>query len=298
MRARYDVRPRRTLQKTHAGPPPQRTAGGMSNAVRPIGAGARDRDERLPAWAAALVTGLLHLLLLLVALLSPPVTVTPPEGATGGDGGSLQVTWIGEAPPSPQPTPVSPERATPPPTPARAPPAATRIPPPPVVQADDPVTPPFVPTPAQADAPEHAEASPTQRPARLRGQPPGMRLEDLAPAAAGPARMPAVSRGRGSGASESLEVDGYQVYYDHVHETRLREWRDQGMTELFLPLPGTRRFMVCPLEIMLRRGSGACRMVEPDAPELAAIGDARQVILMEEVYRLGKALWSGPGPYR
>lgn len=95
-----------------------------------------------------------------------------------------------------------------------------------------------------------------------------------------------------------MEVDGYQVYYELISETRLRAWRDQGMTELFLPLPGTRRYMVCPLEVALRRGSGACRMVEPDAPELEAIGDARQVINMQRVYKLGEVVWRGPGPYK
>lgn len=95
-----------------------------------------------------------------------------------------------------------------------------------------------------------------------------------------------------------MEVGGYQVYYDLLDEARLRAWRDQGMTELFLPLPGTRRLMVCPLEVALRRESSACRLVEPDAPELKNIGDARDVITMQRVYRLGEVLWSGPGAYR
>src|SRR3546814_9501334 len=74
--------------------------------------------------------------------------------------------------------------------------------------------------------------------------------EDLAPVNAGPARSRGTNRGgRNDAASSgtSLEVGGYQVYYDLLDETRLRAWRDQGMTELFLPLPGTRRLMVCPL---------------------------------------------------
>jgi len=140
-----------------------------------------------------------------------------------------------------------------------------------------------------------------KRPDRVYGQPPGMLPEDLAPVNAGPARSHAVNRGRSNDAADSgssMEVGGYQVYYDLLNETRLRAWRDQGMTELFLPLPGTRRYMVCPLEVALRRESGACRMVEPDAPELKAIGDARDVITMERVYRLGEVLWSGPGAYR
>ena len=83
-----------------------------------------------------------------------------------------------------------------------------------------------------------------------------------------------------------------------VDENRLRAWRDQGMTELFLPLPGTRRLMVCPLDIALRRDSGECRLVEPDDPGLKAIGDARDVITMQRIYRLGEVLWRGPGSYR
>jgi hypothetical protein len=35
-----------------------------------------------------------------------------------------------------------------------------------------------------------------------------------------------------------------------------------------------------------------------DAPELAAIGDVRDVVLMMRVYRLGEVVWRGPGPYR
>jgi hypothetical protein len=128
-----------------------------------------------------------------------------------------------------------------------------------------------------------------------------LRLDDLARANAGPSRRPAVSRGRGNATNASgisLEVDGYQVQYEPLGEARMREWRDQGMSEVFLPLPGTRRYMVCPLEIVLRRGSGACRMVERDAPELAGIGDARQILLMQRVYKLGDMVWNGPGPYR
>ena len=128
-----------------------------------------------------------------------------------------------------------------------------------------------------------------------------MSVVDLPPANAGPARSAAVHRGRGNAAGSngnSLELDGYQVYYDLLSETRLRAWRDRGITELFLPLPGTRRLMVCPLEIALRRGSGACRAVEPDDPGLATIADAREAILMERVYRMGEVVWDGPGAYR
>lgn len=125
--------------------------------------------------------------------------------------------------------------------------------------------------------------------------------EDLAPENAGLTRSPAIERGRRNDpviAEPSLEVGGYQVYYDLLSETRLRAWRDQGMTELFLPLPGTRQYMICPLETALRRESGACRLLDPDSPELETIGDAREVINMQQVYRQGELVWRGPGPYR
>src|SRR3546814_17308342 len=70
------------------------------------------------------------------------------------------------------------------------------------------------------------------------------------------------------------------------------------MTDPFLPRPGTRLVMVCPLEIALHRDSGACRMFEPDDPELEAIGDARDVITMQRVYRLSTVLWRGPGAHQ
>jgi hypothetical protein len=128
-----------------------------------------------------------------------------------------------------------------------------------------------------------------------------MLSEDLAPENAGLARSRSIDRGRrndASNAQPSMEVGGYQVYYDLLSEARLRAWRDQGMTEIFLPLPGTRRYMICPLETALRRESGPCRLLEPDDPELANIGDAREGINMQKVYRQGEEVWSGPGPYR
>lgn len=304
----------------------------MNTASRRTDAGAPDRRDRLQRWSAALFTVLLHGLLVLLALLSRPVTVTT-QGASGG-GSSLEVTYIEDVARPPLPSPRPPTRTTAADPPAKAPPATTRVRSTQVARADDPVLPvddattdsqatsratqptpdPPEPTPSPPDVPDDAAeretaapiaetAPPIQRPTRMKGLPPGMRLEDLAPARAQRGRGPAVAvaQGRGSGAGTSgasMGVDGYQVYYELVYETRLRAWRDQGMTELFLPLPGTRRLMVCPLEIALRRGSGACRMVEPDAPELASIGDARDVVFMQRVYRLGEAVWTGPGPYR
>src|SRR3546814_10737564 len=93
-------------------------------------------------------------------------------------------------------------------------------------------------SPEPASAPPDVPEEAVQRPAHTWGQPPGMLPEDLAPVNAGPARSRGTNRGgRNDAASSgtSLEVGGYQVYYDLLDETRLRAWRDQGMTELFLP---------------------------------------------------------------
>ena len=128
-----------------------------------------------------------------------------------------------------------------------------------------------------------------------------MQAENPAPANAGRARSPAVEEGRrrdASSAEPNLEIGGYQVYYEVRSEARLRAWRDQGITELFLPLPGIRQYMVCPLEVALNRGSGACRLLDRYSSDMEGIGDAREVINMQRVYRRGEVVWSGPGPYR
>ena len=284
----------------------------MSQASRRSGPGVRDRSERLQPWTAALLTALVHLLLLLLVLWAPPITMAPPQ--EGAAGGALQVTFIDDTRGQPPPARVPTVRRTPARPPAKAAPPAERIRTTRVAQADAPVP------PDAADHADHANpqvvelAAPTEEPvappagapapARQRprgwGLPPGMLPDNPDPVAAGPARGRA-GRSRGNdtpSSGTSMEVGGYQVYYDLLDETRLRAWRDQGMTELFLPLPGTRRYMVCPLDIALRRDSGQCRLVEPDSPELAAIGDARDVIVMQRVYRLGEVLWRGPGAYR
>lgn len=263
-------------------------------------------DARTEPWIdrwqhriAVLSSTLLHLLFLLLALLSSPVTVTPPQGTAAGS--RMVVDFIGATPP--QPAQVRPPSKAPPSKPAAKSPAASRLQSTPVTRADDPVPPDAPDETAQAEAQAPA-AAPPPAPARrphIWGQPPGMLPEDLAPENAGMARSPSIDRGRRNDASvaePSLEVGGYQVYYDLRSETRLRAWRDQGMTELFLPLPGTRRYMVCPLETALRRESGPCRLLEPDSPELANIGDAREVINMQQVYRQGELVWRGPGPYK
>jgi hypothetical protein len=272
--------------------------------------------ERWQHWIAVLVSALLHVLFLFLMMLSSRINVTPPQGTAGGS--RMVVDFIGATPPQPKRTPPAKPAAR---KPAAKPPAASRLQSTLVTRADDPVPSDAdapsdslaeVPTPTPPDAPDDAAQDQTDAPAavppptpqrrpHIWGQPPGMLQEDHAPENAGLARSPAINRGRRSDASTaapSMEAGGYQVYYDLLSESRLRTWRDQGMTELFLPLPGTRRYMICPLETALRRESGPCRLLEPDDPELKNIGDAREGINMQKVYRQGEEVWSGPGPYR
>ena len=271
----------------------------MSKASRRTGSGVPARAERLQSWIAVLLTALLHLLLLLLVMLSPPITMTEPQdGATGG---GMEVTYIDQTlqPPSPVHPPTT--RTTPPRKPRKAAPTTTHIQTTLVTQAADPEPLRVVDIPDNATTPPDVPDEAAARPARAWGQPPGMLPENPVPANAEPARSSAGNRGRSNaGASEgtSMEVGGYRVYYDLLDDARLRAWRDQGMTQVFLPLPGTRRYMVCPLEIALQRESGECRLVQPDDPGLKTIGDARIVITMQQVYRLGEVLWRGPGPYR
>lgn len=275
----------------------------MSKASNRADAWADPRIERWQHWIATLTSALLHLLFLWLMLLSDPVVVASPQGSAAGS--RMAVDFIGETPP-----PVSKPVKT---RPARKRPAASPVQSTLVEHAEDPSPPHIL---LDADAQEEAEApvetppatppmptSPTIPPRRAHiwGQPPGMLPQETAPVNAGMDRSAGTYRGRGndsSSAAPSMEVDGYQVYYDLISETRLRAWRDQGMTELFIPLPGTRRYMICPLETALRRESGPCRLLEPDSPELTKIGDAREAINMQKVYRQGEIVWDGPGPYR
>src|SRR3546814_20721554 len=71
--------PCRTLKNTNDGPPFRRTPGRMSKVSRRTGSGSGDPTERLQSWTAALVTALLHGLLVLLVMLAPPITVTPPQ---------------------------------------------------------------------------------------------------------------------------------------------------------------------------------------------------------------------------
>lgn len=85
-------------------------------------------------------------------------------------------------------------------------------------------------------------------------------------------------------ASGGDEVDGRGIGMD---QAATGGFKIQDLTPFPLPLPGTLRLMVCPLEIALRRGSGECRMVEMDSPELKTVGDAREVINIDRVYQWG-----------
>lgn len=296
----------------------------MTPASRLARAWADPRTERQQPRIAMGSSLLLHLLVLLAALLAPPVTFESPEG---GAGSPVYVDFTGETPPTDTP-PGDTAAASPP---AETAPAASRIQATRVEQADAPlpadaltpakapalprpprprpqVVPPMPPrpetasSPAQGRAQEQSGAPPetTRRPSHQWGQPPGMLERSSAAVHAGPSPRAAASQGRGVDASAgaSLQVGGYQVYYDLRSETRLRAWQEQGMEELFIPLPGTRDLMVCRLEIALTRDSGECRLLPPDSPELARIGDARQVIDMHRVYRRGELVWRGPRPYR
>src|SRR3546814_2665304 len=164
----------------------------------------------------------------------------------------------------PSPAPVPPPR----PEPARKRPAptapASRVQTTPVEQADDSTALQVVDIPATSPEPPDVPEQAPQRPALTWGQPPGMLPEDLASVNAGPARSRGTNRGRRNDAASSgtsLEVGGYQLYYDLLDEPRLRALRAQGMTELVLPLPGTRRPMACPAETPLNRGPAAARPV-------------------------------------
>ena len=296
----------------------------MSDASNRPAARAETGKDRLQPWIAAIGSVLLHLAVLLVALLAPTPVVTPPQGASSGSW--VQVDFIGEtrdaddAPPAPPSGTAANDRADQR-TRRQTPPVASRIQATPSPDAERPVVPdiahlperrPDAPQPEpsqtrdsamprQSQAPAANPAATTRRRPEAWGQPPGLVVPQLAPDDAGPTRGPVLSRGNQNEPTPdapSLEFGGYQVYYDLSSETHLRKWRDAGMTEIYIPLPGTRRYMVCPLEVALRRDSGKCRPLYPDDPEMDAIGDARKVISVMQVYRQGELVWRGPGPYR
>ncbi|TKS53233.1 type II toxin-antitoxin system RelE/ParE family toxin [Luteimonas yindakuii] len=286
----------------------------MSKASTRTPAGHAPRIEGVQRATAVLVSVLLHLWLAWLLLSTTPMTPNDPQGAEAGS--PMVVDFVGLTPPQPVQAP----HASPPPPRPRAPTRAapSRVRTTEVIRADearpqesDAQTPaitellpqppvPHPPPPSPAPVAGAATSPPTAQRARTWGQPPGMLPQATSPVNAGTGRNVTAGRGRGrdSSSGPSMEAGGYQVIYDLRSETRLRAWRDAGMTEVFFPLPGTRQRMVCPLETALRRESGPCRLLEPDDPELASIGDAREVITMHGVYRRGEMLWRGPGAYR
>ncbi|MXV07973.1 type II toxin-antitoxin system RelE/ParE family toxin [Xanthomonas sp. LMG 9002] len=283
----------------------------MSRASHRAPVAAETRSERWQRWIAWVLSALLHVLMALALLYAAKPTMSTPQGAAGGS--RIRVDFLGE---SDKPAKPLPPKPTPPPasaTPKRRH-ATTTVQSTLVAQSDDPVPPPDrADTPKAADTPRTAPApSPAQtadsnppppterRPQTWTGRPPGALDTDTAPDNSGLAAGPG-SRGNRhdmDAAQPSLEVGGYLVYYDLGSESQLRAWQQQGMKELFILLPGTEYRMVCPLEIALTRGSGKCRALPPDSPELKGIGDARQVITMLQVYHQGELVWRGPGPYR
>ena len=282
----------------------------MSTASTRVQARGQARIDRWMPWIAALISALLHLLLLLLLLLASKPTVTTPQGAVSG--GRMKVDFVGQpreskAPPSPRPSPA--------PTRVQRRPAASPVRSTLVRQADQPVPPPdaaappdsvAVPDTEEDEAPSQTQAPAASAPVERRpetwtGRPPGLLQQDTAPNDEGLANSAAINRGSRNDAASgapSLDVGGYQVVYDLRSETLLRAWKDQGMKEISIPLPGTQYRMVCPLEIAIRRGSGKCRLLDPYSPEMQAIGDGREVINMVQVYRQGELVWRGPGPYR
>jgi hypothetical protein len=284
--------------------------------VAPTSRSAPWSEQRDP-WAAALVSALLHALMLLLLLHSNPPLVSTPQGAVGG--GRVKVDFVGDAPPSTQPSNVAPQdkptqapRAQPKPTtqrrsPERKPvPEARYIEPPSEPEQQEQPTP----QPAQAPAAPPPAASPSESVPRRRqtwtGRPPGALDRTTAADDHGHSAGPGNDSGRRidrSAGAPAMEVGGYQIVYDLISEEKLRAWMDgakevDGQKELSIPLPGTTWLMVCPAEVALRRGSSKCRMLAADAPELQAIGDARQFVIVMFVYRYGELLWRGPGPYR
>jgi len=280
----------------------------MSSAPTRVDAQAEARTERLQRWVAALCSALVHLLLLLMLLFASKPTVTTPQGAASGS--RMKVDFLGETRvPVQVPSPTPPQA----PAPARKARASSPVRTTLVKHADNPLPPPDVaaapgsvaentPEQEQRQAQAPASSPPTpRRPETWTGHPPGMRATDVADADAGMADGPEAEDGSQhdyASAEPSMEVGGYQVYYDQRSETLLRVWKAQGMKEIAIPLPGTQYRMVCALEIALRRGSGKCRLLEPSSPQMQAIGDGREVINMIQVYRRGEVVWRGPGPYR
>jgi plasmid stabilization system protein ParE len=257
--------------------------------------------ERLEPWLAALISTLLHLAMVALLLIASRPIVTTPQGAAAG--GRMKVDFLGDSaqPEPPAPASTAASSASSPVQSTLVKEAKDPVPPKEVKRASRQATP--TPRPQPRPTPPQPDSTSTTRrqPQTWTGRPPGMLDEDISADDDGQGYDVSYERGRRNDrrASEpSMEVGGYQVYYDVHSETQLREWKAQGIREIAIILPGTTYRMVCPLEIALRRGSGKCRMVAVDSPELQAIGEARSAINMMEVYRRGEPVWRGPGPYR
>jgi len=267
--------------------------------------------DRWQSWGAALFSALLHVLMLLIILHAAKTSLAPPAG--GGMGGArVKVEFIGQPTQGEKrpPAPVAGTTQTDKPKPPRPPKPVTPVQATRVARADTPIAPDND-QPRQPDANDSAgrqrRVQPpagdpnARRSATPSGQAPGLLTRETAPTNNGTDRGTSRSEARGPaapGREPRMEVDGHQIYYDVRNEEWLLDWLAQGMTELYFPLPGRRDLMVCPLEIVVRRGSGGCRVVQPDDPDLPNIGDARKVVHVVRVYRRGELVWSGPGAYK
>lgn len=293
-------------------PPPPLARDGMSGATTRAQTRAETRTERLQRWIAATSSALLHAFFLFLLLYASRPLLSPPQGASSG--GRVKVDFIGATrqdsqrpptPPSGTARPVEhprPRKPVPPRTETSPVQAAV------VARADNPLPPDEKPQPPVEDAvgqprPSEAPASapaPDMRRSAAWGQPPGLLPRETAPTNNGADQGAASysNAGRDVAGEPTVQVGGFQIYYELLREAQLRAWRDRGMTEVSFPLPGLRQYMVCPLQIVLRRGSGGCRLVEPDDPGMAAIGDAREVVIVQRVYRRGELVWRGPGVYK
>lgn len=267
------------------------------------------RNERS---IASLVSLLVHVLFVAALLYSSKIELAQPESSSTG-GARVKVDFLGEPNDDEQRVPVPPtgtrnpsERTKPlkplVTTPVTSPVDTTRV-----TEAENPVAPdqtqPQPPASQQAIAPPQ-NRPPSNPPAWRRsaqwGQPPGMLTQDTAPDNYGRTVGTGQRQGnnQGNAATPSMEVDGHQIYYDLRNELKVADWQAQGMKEVSFPLPGRRELMVCALEIVATRGSGGCRLMQPNDPALATIGDARDVVNVMRIYRRGELIWRGPGAYR
>lgn len=267
------------------------------------------RNERS---IASLVSLLVHVLFVAALLYSSKIELAQTESSSAG-GARVKVDFLGDPTdatpnppvpptgtrnPSERPKPLKPLVTTP----VTSPVDTTRV-----TEAENPVAPdetrPQPPASQQAIAPpqNHPPSSPPAwRRSAQWGQPPGMLAQDTAPDNYGRTVGTGQRQGnnQGNAATPSMEVDGHQIYYDLRNELKVADWQAQGMKEVSFPLPGRRELMVCALEIVATRGSGGCRLMQPNDPALATIGDARDVVNVMRIYRRGELIWRGPGAYR